>query len=213
METTIPAAPSLAGLADYMRSYYTEGIGAAPWRCGDWLVSTNGWAAVAVPSPRMGQADTLPEKLLKVNDWLINGELEYPVSCRFEDLAKRAGAVPVVEDAPCGDCGGSGRDDGEETTCEHCHHSTRMECDHCGGEGVITPMLPQQPVRICGLVLDMTVLAYPLALVTPCESVQIGPIKGHEGKMLGIFADGWRIAVVAMASWAAKDAPTWEVPR
>ena len=134
METMRSAAPSLAGLPAYMRAYYvTPEMGAAPWRCGDWLVSTNEWAAVAVPSPWFGLADTLPEKLLKVNDWLLNGELVNQVECRFDALAGRAGSVPMVTEAPCGNCGGSGRDDGEETTCEHCHHSTRVECDHCGG--------------------------------------------------------------------------------
>lgn len=183
----------------------------APWRSDYWLWATQGHLLVAV-ADEASPADPVPEKFQKGTHYIV-AALDHPVRVPLSALRNFVGPVEPPN-RPCDTCEGTGRSAVYDTVkCQHCGQYTAQECDDCGGDGI--GGLPVRYGRICGVPLNLSLLAFGLAQVPPCEIVALGtvrPIKetDKEHHPLAVQGDGWRVVLMGMKN-VAEDVPTFAV--
>ncbi len=169
-----------------------------PWKLGAWLWATEGHFVVALADDGTA-ADPTPENRLKGRRYLEEKPDDLaPVSVRA--LRAFAGAADAPN-AKCASCDGDGYDDsGEFVKCEHCHESTRLECQDCGGDGLAG--LSYRLGGVAGVPLNLTLLAYALTFVPDDEAAAIGSMevvsRGLVSRALIVMAPTWRVVVMSV---------------
>lgn len=217
MTTTIQettATPSLSAL----RSYYgfvdtEEGAPAAPWLAEGWEWSTNGHLIVA--QRVTSQKEWLPKKLEKARRYLVDA-LVVVLEGSLASLRAFAGDVFAPSEEDCDHCDGTGYDTyRDEVVCEHCHETTRVQCERCDGDGKVTASLPRRYGIVAGLPVSLPSLAYALAIVEPCDTVRVGYLATDATKQhraLVIDGGGWRVVLMQVDAPDLK-CESWEPTR
>jgi hypothetical protein len=150
-----------------------------PWRFSGWLWATQGQFLVALADDGR-EAEETPEKYHKAAHYLVD-PVVCPKSVPLANLRAFVGrAVPASRTCP--NCNGVGREQfGVDVVCEHCHEITRKECSRCGGDGMVSPRIRHG--FIAELPVDLTLVAYALALVPMDESATMGVMQSVAAKM------------------------------
>lgn len=174
--TSVVSAPSIEALPTYNVGDDDTFIG-APWQIGGWRWATNGHLLIAERLREGETAAPVPARFQVAGDRFIEPPLPEPVlTADFSALRQAAGDVFVPHTTTCRSCEGRGRDQNIVSPCEHCERPTSPHCYDCEGTGKVKGYMPERPIRIAGVPVNFTYLAYGLAAVSRMTTPLMGSI-------------------------------------
>lgn len=208
--------PSLATVVNYpypeAGSVYAKDFPGSPWRSGPWRWSTNGHIIIGFNDGNpSGAVDDAPGNLVTARERYLDAPLVNAVAVPLGELRTMAGEVFAPCYQSCASCDGLGRYDGDGCPCEHCGQTTRPVCGFCNGTGKEPDYLPERPMRVAGVPINVAYLAFGLAVVAnPTDGVvRMARVESKKGGALVLDGDGWRIGLMQIAEWAASSIPEW----
>lgn len=207
--------PSLSTVVNYpypgAGSFYAEDFPGSPWRTGPWRWSTNGHIIVGFNDGNPdGVVDNAPGELVTARERYLDSALVDAVGVPVVELREMAGEVFAPRYQSCQSCDGRGRYDVDECPCEHCGLPTRPVCSSCKGSGRESAYLPERPMRVAGVPVNVAYLAFGLAVVNQSAGVvRLARVAVKGGDALVVDGDGWRICLMQIGVWASSSIPVW----
>lgn len=176
-----------------------------PWRCGEWLVATDGYCIVARKDDR--EAPPLPSTYTKLESLYLASDCgafgTWPVAA----IQGVCGPVPSLKPVACDECYGAGiREDGSHN-CRHCGMWTSPPCDACNGSVVPTA---QRETTFFGQPFDGCIIARGLDAIRFEGEVFAGllPVKGGNNALV-IASDMARLVVMQRSSNMGTNVPSF----